>query len=84
MSMNPFLDNFLRSQARLIDTSPAQEPQKRDSKGRKKSKHGTPNGEHPFGEGDAFQRLCHEKPPKKEVLNYFRQRIAALVAAEEF
>jgi hypothetical protein len=82
--MNPFLDNFLRSQARIIDTSAAQEPQKRDSKGRKKSKHGTPNGEHPFGEGDAFQRLCHEKPSKKEVLNYFRQRIAELVAQEEF
>ncbi len=82
--MNPFLDNFLRSQARIIDTTVPQEPQKKDSKGRKKSKYGTPDGKHPFGEGDAFQRLCHEKPPKKEVLNYFRQRIAELVAAEEF
>jgi hypothetical protein len=82
--MNPWLNNFMRSQAQIIETSVPQEPQKKDHKGRKKSKHGTPDGKHPFGEQDGFDRLCHEKPPKKEVLNYFRQRIAELVAMEEF
>lgn len=81
--MNPFLAKFMASQMQLIDTTVPEE-QKRDSKGRKKSKYGTKDGKHPFGEGDAFQRICHEKPPKKDVLNYFRQRIAELVAAEEF
>jgi hypothetical protein len=82
--MNPWLTKFVASQASIIQTTVPEEPQQKDRKGRKKSKFGTKDGKHPFGDDDAFNRICHEKPPKKEVLNYFRDRIAALVAEEEF
>lgn len=82
MSMNPFLDRFMKAQI-IESTVPQQaEPAKRDSKGRKKSKHGTADGRAPFGEEDAFARLCSEKPHRREVLAYFRQRVAELVAAD--
>jgi hypothetical protein len=82
MSFNPFLDRFMKQQ--LIQTTVPQqeEPAKRDQKGRKKSKYGTAHGGHPFGEEDAFTRLCTEKPHRREVLAYFRQRVAELVAAD--
>lgn len=82
---NPFLADFLRRQATIIQSAaPQQEAPKRDAKGRKKSKYGTADGQHPFGEEDAFARLVTEKPSKKRALEYFRNRIAELVAAEEF
>lgn len=83
---NPFLADFLRRQATIIQsTAPQQETAPaRDKKGRKKSKYGTADGQHPFGEEDAFARLISEKPSKKKALEYFRNRIAELVAAEEF
>jgi hypothetical protein len=83
--MNNFLQDFIRRQGTIIQSSaPQQEPVQRDRKGRKKSKYGTADGRHPFGEEDAFARLCSEKPSKKRALEYFRNRIAELVAAEEF
>lgn len=83
MSGNKFLTDFIRGQQRLIESvQPA--PVERDKKGRKKSKHGTADGKPSFGEGDEFHILCTEKPPKKRVLEYFRNRIAELVAAEEY
>jgi hypothetical protein len=83
MAQNKFLSDFMRTQARLIE-SVQPEPVERDMKGRKKSKNGTASGGPAFPEGDAFQVLCSEKPNKKKVLEYFRNRIAQLVAAEEF
>lgn len=83
---NPFLADFLRRQATIIQSTAPQEaaPAARDKKGRKKSKYGTADGKHPFGEEDAFARLISEKPSKKRALEYFRNRIAELVAQEEF
>ena len=83
---NPFLADFLRRQATIIQsTAPQQETvPARDAKGRKKSKYGTADGKHPFGEEDAFMRLVTEKPSKKRALEYFRNRIAELVAEEQF
>jgi hypothetical protein len=51
-------------------------------KKKKKSKHGTASGEAPFGEQDALTRIITEKPGKKHVLNYFKDRIAQLVAED--
>ena len=84
MSSNKFLQDFIARQATLIQSTVPEEKPARDKKGRKKSKYGTANGEHPFGEEDAFTRLITEKPSKKRVLEYFRHRIAELVAAEEY
>jgi len=84
MSSNKFLQDFLARQATVIQSTVPEEKPARDSKGRKKSKYGTANGKHPFGEEDAFALLIKEKPNKKRVLEYFRNRIAELVAAEEY
>jgi len=81
--MNPFLTDFLR-RSTIIDVQPNPEPVQRDHKGRKKSKHGTASGAAPFGEEAGFERLCSEKPHRKIVLEYFRNRINELVAAEEY
>lgn len=79
MSMNPFLNDFMRRQNQIIQSvTPEAAPVGKA----RKSKHGTKDGKHPFGEEDALQRIITEKPPKKEVLEYFRQRIAELVAAD--
>ena len=82
MSLNPFLDRFIKAQVIQTTVPQQEEPAKRDHKGRKKSKHGTADGRAPFGEEDAFTRLCTEKPHRREVLAYFRQRISELVAAD--
>ena len=60
---------------------PEDEKPKRGGR-KKKSPYGTADGKHPFGEEDTFERLCHEKPPKKEVLKYFKQRIDELIAQD--
>ena len=89
---NKFLADFVRRQATLIQsaipeasggagTGPKKGPKKH------KSKHGTADGKHPFGGDDMETRMATiiaEKPAKKEVLAYFKDRIAELVAADEF
>ena len=78
---NRFLEDFMRRQTEIIQSNIPAEESKGKGKG-KKSKHGTASGEHPFGEADALARIISEKPPKKHVLNYFRDRVAQLVAAD--
>jgi len=88
---NKFLRDFMarQTQAAIIE-SPATEPSsKKGGKKRKvhKSKHGTASGAHPFGGDDLETRmatLISEKPAKKEVLAYFKDRIAQLVAEDEY
>ena len=83
---NKFLRDFLarQTQAAIIE-SPATESGKKKKK--HKSKHGTADGKHPFGGDDLETRmatLISEKPAKKEVLAYFKDRIAQLVAEDEW
>ena len=84
MSLNPFLDKFLASQVVIQSGVTEPDPPKKGKKGgrKKSSPYGTADGKHPFGEEDAFERLCNEKPRKKEVLKYFKHRIEELVAAD--
>jgi hypothetical protein len=82
MMQNKFLQDFMRSQQKIIELEAADKSVKKDKKGNRKSKHGTADGKHPFGDDDAFATLVKEKPGKKEVLDYFRGRIAELVAAD--
>jgi len=79
---NKFLQDFMRSQQKIIELEAADKSVKKDKKGNRKSKHGTADGKHPFGDEDAFATLVKEKPGKKEVLDYFRGRIAELVAED--
>ena len=79
----------MRRQATIISsTVPDSEPVAAGAgKKKKKSKYGTADGKHPFGGDDMESRLatiCKERPKKKEVLQYYRDRIAELVAAEEY
>jgi hypothetical protein len=78
MSGNRFLDDFMRRQTELIVLE-ASKPSKQGKPG--KPKHGTADGKDPY-EGNAFDRICSEKPPRKEVLAYFRERISDLVAQD--
>ena len=90
---NRFLHDFMRRQSSLIQSGIPEAqggagggpPPKKGSK--KKSKHGTADGKHPFGGDDMETRLATiitEKPAKKEVLAYFKDRIAELVAEDDF
>ena len=74
MSGNKFLNDFIRSQSKLIESTI---PEKKV-----KPKHGSAKGEPEFSEKEAFALLVSEKPAKKEVLEYFRNRIAQLVAED--
>ena len=77
---SPFLRDFMRMRATLVHE--VQPPTvERDAKGRKKSKHGTASGAPAFGDV-TLASLISEKPSKKEVLDYFRNRIASLVAED--
>jgi len=78
-SGNRFLQDFIRSQSKLIHDAEAAAPVKKDKKGRKKSKNGTADGKPAFGEL-TLETLIAEKPGKKEVLEYFRDMITRLVA----
>ena len=75
-SQNKFLMDHMKRQATLVHDEQA----KKDAKGRKKSKHGTASGEASFPMD--LSVLCSEKPPKKDVLEYFKDRIAKLVQEE--
>jgi len=83
---NKFLRDFMARQtkAAIIESPATETPTK---KGKKKSKHGTADGKHPFGGDDMETRmsqLISEKPAKKEVLAYFKDRISQLVAEDEW
>jgi len=75
---NKFLQDFMRMRSKLIHEQEEQVPVKKDKKGRKTSKNGTASGEPAFGEV-TLATLISEKPGKKEVLDYFRERIKRLV-----
>jgi hypothetical protein len=70
----------MQRQAKLVHEEQAKKDAKKDAKGRTKSKHGTASGEAAFPMD--LSVLCSEKPPKKDVLEYFKERIASLVAEE--
>ena len=80
MSNNKFLNDFMRLQTKLIHEAEDQ-TKKKDKKGRTKSKHGTASGEPAFGEV-TLATLISEKPGKKDILEYFRNRIAKLVSED--
>jgi len=82
MAQNRFLQDFMRQQQKLIEIEAQDKSVKKDKKGNRKSKHGTANGKHPFGDEDAFMTLVKEKPGRKEVIDYFRSRIGELVGEE--
>ena len=82
MSQNKFLQDFIRQQNKLIELEANNISVKKDKKGNRKAKYGTASGKAPFGDDDAFMTLVKEKPGKKEVVDYFRGRIAELVAAD--
>jgi hypothetical protein len=73
-----FLTDFINRQSTLIELE-AGNPNKKQTG--KKPKHGTANGEDPFP-GDPFARICSEKPGRKEIVEYFRNRIGELVAED--
>jgi len=77
---NKFLHDHLQRQASLVHEAQAKQDAKKDAKGRKKSKHGTASGEAAFPMDLSI--ICSEKPGKKDVLEYFKDRIAVLVAEE--
>lgn len=90
---NKFLHDFMRRQTTLIQSAVPEEVggaatgPKKGGKKKSKSKNGTADGKHPFGGDDMASRmatLITEKPAKKEVLAYFRDRVAELVAEDEF
>ena len=82
-AQNKFLSDFMRTQSQLVHEAapPASQSVKKDRKKRIKSKHGTANGEAPFGEV-TLETLISEKPPKKSVLDYFREKTDKLVAED--
>jgi hypothetical protein len=77
---NKFLHDHMKRQATLIHDEQQKRDEKKDAKGRSKSKHGTASGEPSFPMD--LSVLCSEKPPKKDVLEYFKDRIAKLVEEE--
>lgn len=69
---NKFLRDFLNVQAKLVEV-PGDTPKKR------KSKHGTATGKPSFPEEEGLSRFWQkEKPPKKELLEYFKNKISEL------
>ena len=82
MSQNKFLQDFIRQQNKLIELEANNTSVKKDRKGNRKAVHKTADGKAPFGDEDALMTLVKERPGKREVLDYFRGRIAELVAAD--
>lgn len=77
---NKFLMDHMKRQATLVHDEQEKKDAKKDKKGRTKSKNGTASGEPAFPMD--LSVLCSEKPPKKDVLEYFKNRIAKLVEEE--
>ena len=90
---NKFLRDFMKRQATLIESGIPEAsggaggpPTKKKNK-KHKSKYGTADGKAPFGGDDMasrFTAIITELPAKKELLAYFRDRIAELVANDDF
>jgi len=76
---NKFLMDHLKRQASLVHEEQEKVDAKKDAK-KKKSPHGTASGEPAFPMD--LSVLISEKPAKGAVLEYFRNRIATLVAEE--
>jgi len=81
---NRFLQDFMRRQSTLIESAiPEPAPKKKGAR----PKHGTRDGKHPFGGDDMEARLAtiiKEKSPKREVLQFFRDRVSQLVSEDDF
>jgi len=73
-----FLHDFINRQNTIIELEAANPNKKQKGK---KPKYGTADGADPFPE-DEFVRICKEKPGRKEIVEYFRARIGALVAED--
>ena len=71
MSGNRFLDEFIERQGRIVGTAAGG--------GQKKPKKGLPQGDGEFSSKEEFNKLIQEKPAKKDVLDYFKQRIEQLI-----
>jgi hypothetical protein len=67
---NRFLDEFIERQGRIVSSGSGKV---------KKPKKGLPEDDGAFSAKDELNKLIQEKPPKKEVLEYFKQRIEQLV-----
>jgi len=78
---NKFLSDFMRTQAQLVHEVTPNQVVKKDRKKRIKSKHGTPDGKAPFGD-TTLDTLISEKPPKKDILEYFRGKVNELVTED--
>lgn len=74
---NKFLMEHMQRQATLVHEEQAKKDAKKKSG--KKSKHGTADGLPAFGEL-TIETICKEMPVKKDVLEYFREKVAVLVA----
>lgn len=79
---NKFLNDFILNHQKVTATDEHNANVKKDKQGRKKSRYGTKTGKNEVSNGDAFNLLCEEKPAKAKVLEYFRDRIAELVAED--
>jgi hypothetical protein len=84
MYTNKFLNDFILGQQKLIQLEAGgAKTGHKDRKGHTKSKYGTKDGKRPCsGDLSAFDQLVEDKPGKKEVVDYFRTRIAELVAED--
>ena len=74
------LRDLMRTHNTIIESGV---PEKRG----KKPKHGTADGKSPFGGDDLASKLaelCKKKQPKKVVLEYYNERIAQLIAEDDF
>ena len=72
MSGNRFLDEFIERQGRIVGTAAGGGKPK-------KPKKGLPQGDGEFSAKEEFNKLIQEKPAKKDVLDYFKQRIEQLI-----
>jgi hypothetical protein len=82
MAQNKFLQDFMRTQNRLLEIEANDKSVKKDRKGNRKAVHKTADGKAAFGDDDELARIIKEKPGKKEVIDYFRKRIGELVAED--
>lgn len=68
---NKALRDFLQMRSRLAEKIPPPHPKKL---------HMTPNGLPSFGEDDmTYAKIVAEKPPVKEVIEYFREKVNKMI-----